>query len=287
MRTMIIARLALPAALLATLLATSPRARAETTRCHEITSVPAVIATQGVYCLKQNLSTAIASNPAIRIDTNNVAIDCNGHKLGGLAAGDGSLATGIQAIGRKNITIRNCSIRGFMTGVDLAGAGGGYHAIDGNSFDNNLYKAVHVVGDGSSIRRNQVRDTGGSTRFFQAYGIEVSGSGVEVVDNLVDGVLGNDANAAGIKGLSTSGLLVRGNRIRNVSSGTADPVFGITLSSSSSAAIIGNTVWASGALSAFGIGCGGTSSAARGNTVLDYSDANGNYACTELDNSSN
>jgi len=280
---MIARTLALP--LLMLLMA--PCARAETTLCQEIASIPTVIATQGVYCLKHNLSTAITSNPAIRIDTNNVTIDCNGHKLGGLAAGNNSMAYGIAAVDRRNITIRNCSVRGFYRGIELVGDESGYHVIEDNALDNNLYQAINVTGDGSTIRRNQVRDTGGSTVSTQAHGISVSGSAVEVLDNMVDGVVATDNNAVGVLAIVTDGLVVRGNRIRNLSSGSAEPTFAINLSLSASAVVIGNTAWASGAMNAYGIDCGGATSAARGNTVLDYNDVNGIYACTELDNHSN
>src|SRR6185369_2787721 len=59
-----------------------------------ITTLPAVITTQGTWCLKQDLATAITSGNAITINTGNVTIDCNDFKLGGMSAG---LAT--QAIG--------------------------------------------------------------------------------------------------------------------------------------------------------------------------------------------
>src|SRR5687768_7170485 len=60
-----------------------------------VTTLPATIATQGVWCLKQDLSTAITSGNAIAITANNVTLDCNGFKLGGLSAGPASTATGI------------------------------------------------------------------------------------------------------------------------------------------------------------------------------------------------
>src|SRR5690606_24652633 len=60
-----------------------------------IDSVPATISTQGVWCLRKDLSTNITSGNAITIATNNVTIDCNDFKLGGLAAGNGSNAFGI------------------------------------------------------------------------------------------------------------------------------------------------------------------------------------------------
>src|SRR4249919_615558 len=82
-----------------------------------ITSVPTVITTQGTWCLKQDLTTALTIGVAITINTNNVTIDCNDFKLGGLAAGVGSQVHGIYAANRSNLTVRHCNIRGFYNGV--------------------------------------------------------------------------------------------------------------------------------------------------------------------------
>src|SRR5690242_4309124 len=75
-----------------------------------ISSLPAVIATQGTWCLKGDLSTAITSGTAITINTNNVTIDCNNFKLGGLAAGAGTSTYGIFASNRLNATVRHCNV---------------------------------------------------------------------------------------------------------------------------------------------------------------------------------
>src|SRR4249919_759306 len=64
-----------------------------------ITSVPAVITTQGTWCLKNDLSTALTGIVAIKINTNNVTIDCNDFKLGGTAGGMGTGSLGIVAEG--------------------------------------------------------------------------------------------------------------------------------------------------------------------------------------------
>src|SRR4029079_7326065 len=94
-----------------------------------ITVLPAIISTQGTWCLKQDLATAITSGAAITINTNNVTIDCNNFKLGGLAAGLGTNAYGVFANNRFNATVRHCNVRGFYVGVFLAGASGGGHAV--------------------------------------------------------------------------------------------------------------------------------------------------------------
>lgn len=96
-----------------------------------IDSVPATLSTQGTWCLRKDLSTAISSGAAITIATNNVTINCNDFKLGGLAAGVGTQAKGILASDRLNTTVRRCNVRGFLYGVSMEGAGGG-HVIEDN-----------------------------------------------------------------------------------------------------------------------------------------------------------
>src|SRR6187200_130915 len=100
-----------------------------------IDSLPATITTQGTWCLRKDLSTAIAAGTAITLATNNVTLDCNGFKLGGLSGGADSQATAVSALERLNIAVRHCSIRGFSVGVSLAGLSTGGHLVEDNRFD--------------------------------------------------------------------------------------------------------------------------------------------------------
>src|SRR5262249_53980916 len=93
--------------------------RAETVSCTPITSLPAVITVQGIYSLTGNLNIAMTTGDAIDIQTNNVLLDLNGWKLGGLAAGVGTTANGMHAAGRQNITIKHGTVRGFLIGIVL------------------------------------------------------------------------------------------------------------------------------------------------------------------------
>jgi hypothetical protein len=171
-------------------------ARAEVNECTNITSLPAVITTQGVYCLKQNLETNISSGAAITINTNNVTIDCNDWKIGGLQAGINTMAVGIHATGRLNTTIRNCGVRGFMIGIQyVLGAGSAGHLIEDNRVDLNTVSGIEARGDGLVLRRNRVVDTGGRPDTAVARGILVNGSGAMVRDNTVSGV-----SVAGVAG---------------------------------------------------------------------------------------
>jgi len=177
-----------------------------------IDSVPTTITTQGVWCLRADLSTNISSGPAINVAVNNVTVDCNHFKLGGLSAGEGTTAVGIRATARLNTTVRNCNVRGFSYGARLDGGG---HVLEDSRFEANRISGVLVSGDGSIVRRNQVIDTGGSTVTGFAAGIATSGGRMLIEANVVDGVAPTVANPnnAGIWISDGSMTLVQGNYV--------------------------------------------------------------------------
>src|SRR5262245_51671341 len=170
------------------------QAHAETINCTPITTLPAVITVQGIYCFTGHLSTAITSGNAIDIQTNNVILDLNGFKLGGLAAGLGTTAHGIHASNRQNITIKNGTVRGFFRGIYLEDAGASQgHVIEDIRADQNTFGGIEVRGDGNIIRNNQVVTTGGTTAIGSdagAIGIQVVGNGPRVLNNDVITVVG-------------------------------------------------------------------------------------------------
>jgi hypothetical protein len=143
-----------------------PLAADETTLCNAtITTLPYTISAQGHYCFDRNLSTAQSTGNAITIDSDFVVLDLNNFKLGGGSAGLATQARGVYATGRRNITVRNGNIRGFLYGVlidgtDLTSSG---HVIENNVLDGNTLSAVTVAGDGVVVRRNLAANTGGST----------------------------------------------------------------------------------------------------------------------------
>ena len=183
-----------------------------------ITSLPAVVQSQGTWCLRADLSTNVTSGAAIAVGaTNNVTIDCNHFKLGGLPGGAGTQAFGIHATG-QNITVRHCNVRGFHSGIVLLA--GGNSTVEFNRLDGNTVRGIVVGGDGSQVRDNHVADTGGSSLTGPAYGIHVEQGAITVENNRVSGVVpggGNDF-AYGIhqQGEGTQGSVVRGNHITGV-----------------------------------------------------------------------
>jgi|SRR5690606_28597710 len=248
-------------------------AAAETTECTTIDSVPAVISSQGVYCLKHHVSGALASGAAISVTTNNVTIDCNEFKVGNLAAGSATQATGILATGRNNVTVRNCGVRGFQVGISLTD---GQYRVEDNRLDYNTRTGIEVSGSGSTVRRNEVVATGGSTAsgVNQVEGIRVTG-GMDVVDNNISGVLGAGAggNVYGILAAGMDAGLIDGNRVRELAPAGAGFRRGIWVANGERVAVTGNTVVLNGGLLALdaGIRCGDglvLNGVARENTIL-------------------
>ena len=223
------------ATLCAALTIFSSPAKAETTQCTAITTIPITITTQGIYCLNGNLSGNLATGSAVTIATNNVTVDLNGYKLGNLAAGLGTNATGIFADQKKNITIRNGTIRGFKYGILLEDASpyttSSGHLIEEVRLDMNTFVGIYVVGPANTIRNNQVVKTGGTTQHPTASGISTIGAGVRIINNDVIEVVAKSAPAYGIFIGLGGGAVVQGNRISDVYRPGLS--YGITISNSS------------------------------------------------------
>jgi len=199
-------------------------AGAETVGCQPITSVPVVITVQGIYCFTGHLNTAQTHGAAIEIATNNVILDLNGFKLGGLAAGSATNAIGVYANNRQNITIKNGTIRGFAWGIHLVDQGVSQgHVIEDIRADLNTYTGIDVRGSGHIIRNNQVVTTGGSTALTSsgvAYGIFAAGTGIRVLNNDVINTFHSGAGSAWAISLrgAVSSLAVN-NRITEADTG--------------------------------------------------------------------
>lgn len=215
---------------------------AETINCTAVTTLPATIATQGVYCLTGNLGTGITSGNAINITANNVLLDLNGWKVGGQAAGTASTAVGIRS-SANNVTVKNGIVRGFSSGIWLSGRGS---TVEGITADQNLSDGIVVEGQGSIVSGNQVVDTGGSTSATDssAIGITVDGSESLVKNNVVSGLTATgDGDEIGI--LTQSG--VYSTIISNTVSDAARPSgagtsWGILVNDVPSVGVLSNTL---------------------------------------------
>ncbi len=160
--------------------------QAETVNCTAVTALPAVIDAQGVYCLTAHLATDAESGRAIEITANNVSLDLNGWKVGGMAAGTDTSAVGVYSEA-NNVTVKNGIVRGFYQGVVLSGRGA---VVRDMLVDQNTSEGIRVEGQGALVERNQVVDIGGSVNAgdTNAYGIFVGGSESLVRENMVSGL---------------------------------------------------------------------------------------------------
>lgn len=195
-----------------------------------ITSLPATISTAGVWCLKTDLSTAITSGSAITVAANNVTIDCNDFRIGGLAAGTGTQTTGITIGSRLNAIVRHCNIRGFHIGVNSYNGGG--HLVEGNRITGSTVAGIQIQSAGSIVARNVITDTGGTTAYLGAVdttAISVN-SATDVVDNVISGIEQSSfgGSMVGIASANNAGATISGNRIRGFAMPVdEDPVYGI------------------------------------------------------------
>ena len=241
---------------------------AETTHCTTITSLPATITAQGVYCLKQDLVTGISAGAGVTVTTNNVTLDCNGHKIGGLAGGAGSQATGVLASNRSNVTVRNCNVRGFRVGIALTSTGSAVPnglVVEDNRIGAAAFAGVMVSGHGSLVRGNTLAGIGGVAG---PLGI-ASRYGVDVIDNTLDGLSGLDfpVAAIAIRARDAEGAVIERNRLRHLAG--SQPVVGIQLATSAANVLVRrNVLGASGGSVA--VQCVNPLVVARGNVAFGF-----------------
>jgi hypothetical protein len=238
-----------------------------------ITSIPTTINASGTWCLSQNLSTSMSSGTAIIVSADNVTLDCNDFKIDGLAAGAGTVATGVGSSGNfNNDTVRHCDIRGFNLGLALSGSG---HVVEDNRFDGNTQLAIDVEGDGSVVRRNRVFDTGGSSNSTDGRGISTFFS-VDIIDNTISGVTatsGSNGAAIGIRTSNNVSGSIRGNRIRGLVKAGNGQAFGILNFSSDRLAIRNNDLVGDASVGSQGLTCSNGNGRARDNVISGFATA--------------
>ena len=216
-------------ALLLAILPTDAKAETFDTCRGYITALPATITLQGTWCFNKDLATSNPNVVAIDIQTNNVTIDCNGYKLGGQSAGENTQSIGFRSIDHINITIRNCTVRGYQKGISITGNFTSGHVLENNRADFSTRIGIEIEGSGSTVRHNTITETGGGASVNYGRGMSI-GAGVDVMDNLIDGVYRGQVGATGVAyGIYSydSGTVMKENRIRNVTAGSGGSSYGI------------------------------------------------------------
>jgi hypothetical protein len=187
-----------------------------------IAVVPTTLSMQGMYKLAANLSTSQLDGCAITVASDFVTVDLGGFKLGGGGAGLATQARGVCGTDRKNVTVRNGSIRGFWRGVELKDSAGTFtasqgHLLDGLRLDGNTQAGLWIEGRALSVRRNAIVATGGTTFFgsdAEAVGLHAAGPGLRVLENEVSGTWGTGAGATiGIRLRHAGAAVLESNRV--------------------------------------------------------------------------
>jgi parallel beta-helix repeat protein len=253
----------LPVLLLAVLASRTEAAESYDACAGFIDTVPATITTQGTWCLRADVGTGIGTGEAILVAANNVTIDCNGFKIGGLSAGATSQTNGIAADTRMNTTVRGCTIRGFRHGVYIENSNGAL--VEDNLIDGSLGAGIVLDGDGGTIRRNRVVDTGAPADGNDAYGIRAIGL-VDVLDNTVAGV--EQTLVHGISVTDDPGGTIEGNRVRSLAGATV--AIGINASSAYGALVRDNHLRGPGVV---GVRCVPDQALVVGNAVSSFDTA--------------
>ena len=214
--------------------------------CTAITYLPYAILEEGVYCLTGNLETSMISGHAITIAADNVVIDLNGWMLDGTSAGTSTEAHGIYASQRRNITIRNGTIRGFFFGIWLSDSPpyitSHNHLIESIRFDQNTIRGILVFGSNIEVHRNQIVNTGGSTAVGYYNGINLGGPNGRVINNDISNTVGATGQQAnGIFLDIAHGAVVAGNRISSVIEDGSSS-FGIRIQNSDDVQVSDNNI---------------------------------------------
>ena len=117
---------------------------------------------------------------------------------------------------QKNITIKNGTVRGFLTGIVLRGSG---HIVEDMRVGLSTFIGINIMGVGSVVRNNLVVTTGGTTIFgsdASASGIEATGALHRILNNeVLDTFAVGTGFAPSIRVLESQGIVVEKNRAGN------------------------------------------------------------------------
>jgi len=252
-------------------LSRTARAAEPTDTCdHTITSLPVVTSGPGTWCVTADLSSSLAATSLITVGYPGSVLDCLDHLIDGSGAGNASTSRGIVVSEVDDIVIRNCHVRGFSSGISVEGS---RIVVEDNLVEHPLYSGIEVIGNAYTIRRNRVAAVGGHATFHTALGINASGSG-QIVDNDVAGVDATAGGAGTNNGIAVTGLggvAIVGNRVRGIGAGDTGS-YGITAfgDSTQRVSIRGNDIVGEGGIGSQGMSCTGSNQRARNNTISGF-----------------
>jgi len=235
--------------------------------CTSIDHAGYTISSSGSYCLTKNV---VAAADGITIKADHVVLDCGGYTIDGSAQPVASTRRGVVALERTDVTVQNCTVKGFMAGIRLTGAG---NNIRDNVVIAPLSRGIIVYGEGAIIDRNRITDVGGASNYsLGAYGIYASGSSV-IRRNTVSGVVpaaGSSISGYGIYTKGNDAGLIQGNIVRNVFGDGGKVAMALTAYSSANAVLMENILVNPTNSYASALYCSGAGNASTGNVFQGF-----------------
>jgi hypothetical protein len=149
-----------------------------------IYSVPFTISEPGLYYLTKNLAYSATTGAAITVQANDVTIDLMGFVISGPGASSGT-NHGIYMNGRKNVEIRNGTLRGFgYHGVVEDGEASGHqHIVINVRAVGNGWDGIRLAGYGHLVQGCTASENGAYAS-GSAWGAGMGiGDGSTVIDN--------------------------------------------------------------------------------------------------------
>jgi len=211
--------------------------RAEPLNCTFITGVPFTITTPGNYCLDGSFSYV---GVAIDVTVDDVVVDFNGRTLDGVKGA----GVGVRAQDRKNITVRNGTVRNFSEGLSLGGTDSEGLIVERMHAVGNSFACISVQGRGSVVRNNVLIGNCNSPSPGPRWSISIIGSGSYVADNeVIDTALGiTSGEVDGIRVAFAPRATIERNVISNASASSSFSR-GILFLNSAGASAVANHVY--------------------------------------------
>lgn len=238
--------------------------------CTSINTAPITITASGHYCLASNIS---ATTNAITINASDVVLDCGGHVINGTGVITSSTAIGVRASERNNITVKNCTIKGFAEGIVITGFG---NSVTDNIVTGSLVRGIKMTGENNLIRDNWITDIGGTTLTSSAYSVTagiLSTGTTDIRSNIVSGIEARAQSGRGAYGIysgANDAGTMDSNTVRNLIADGSGLSMAITAYNSTNAVMINNQ--ASNPPSTYGYAfyCSGSGSISKGNIAQGY-----------------
>jgi len=230
-------------------------ARAETTACTVVDSLPAVLSEPGRYCLDADLAIAGSAVDAVQITASDVVLDCNEHRLLGSTAANTGVGVRIGSAAAR-VVVRHCRIEGFGNGIYtdwVADTAPRAVRVQGNTVVGPIWTGIWVSGSGNLVEGNRISALRGGASGPYTTGIFLDGAPGVAAGNVVRG---NEVRAfrptyptvdeynlsMGIQATYQQGLVVEDNTVVGLLARTGGGVYGITTGHAVNTLMRGNVV---------------------------------------------